>query len=135
MRIAESQDREHPSLQLCQVFKSYFDRLEESILVFKSENKLIYANRAACELYGREEEELLKMRPENYIHPETYQSFRNMIVTLDKGKEFRGKSHCISASKEKFEVEMEGTPVEVEGVKAYFCKFIPVMAEERKMSS
>lgn len=93
-----------------------FDTDPSGIFIYSQDGRLVECNRAACEMHGFTKEEMLGMAPKQFIHPDGYQTFVDFQAELERNGFFRGESCGITAEGEKFEVEVFGKPVMINGV-------------------
>ncbi len=94
-----------------EVIEVIFDTNPTGIFIHSQDGRLVACNRAACAMHGFSQEEMLGMAPRDFIHPEGYQTFINFQKALAETGSFQGEICGITASGERFDVEVVGRSV------------------------
>ncbi len=92
-----------------------FDTDPSGIFIYSTDGRLVECNRAACEMHGFTKDQMLGMAPKDFIHPDGYQTFVDFQAELERTGSFRGESCGLTSSGGKFEVEVYGKPVMING--------------------
>jgi PAS domain S-box-containing protein len=105
-KLAEAQLREREE-QYRGVFAATTDGL--SITDLES-GALIDVNPAFCAMHGRTRDEMLRMHPTEFIHPDDHQVFADFIAAVRAGGRFRGRARDFRRDGTVFPVEVLGSP-------------------------
>src|SRR5262245_2842077 len=71
---------------------------------------LVDVNPAFCAMHGRERDEMLRMHPTDFIHPDDHRVFREFLSTVRAGGQFRARARDFRRDGSVFPVEVFGTP-------------------------
>ncbi|MBD63595.1 MAG: hypothetical protein CME62_00170 [Halobacteriovoraceae bacterium] len=103
-----------------ELLEALFDVNPSGVFIYNLEGDLIACNDRACKMHGWSREEMSNMRPEEFIHPDGFQTFVDYQETLMKKGEFSGKSVGRRADGGKFEVEVFGKLIKVNDQQLYY---------------
>lgn len=74
-------------LQNFEQYHSIFQSVNEGLLIFNYDGKIVKANPAACKIYGYSHQELILLSGKDLVHPDYHHLFENLIrQTIDKGQ-------------------------------------------------
>ena len=90
-----------------------FENETIGIFIYNIEGDLVTCNAKACELHGWKKEEMLNMRPEEFIHPDGFQTFIEYQEELQREGHFWGFSVGRRSDGGKFEVEVTGRLIKI----------------------
>jgi PAS domain S-box-containing protein len=71
---------------------------------------LVDVNPAFCAMHGRGRDEMLRMHPTDFIHPDDHHIFQDFIATVRAGGQFRARARDFRRDGTVFPVEVLGTP-------------------------
>jgi PAS domain S-box-containing protein len=69
-------------------YDSIFDATGDGLAINDLDGTLVEANPAFCRMHGYTREELLRLRPDEFVHPSCHHLFRNFIATVAAGGTF-----------------------------------------------
>ena len=101
-------------------YRSYFDGATSGIFVYDPEGNLVDINPAACEMHGYSRDEMLSMNPREFIAPESHHVFDAFINNLMNNQTYHGHARGLRRDGSRFEVEVRGRLIEIEGEKYLF---------------
>ena len=117
-----------------EVIQVIFDTAPSGIFIYSLDRRLAECNRAACEMHGYSKEAMLGMAPQDFIHPDGYQTFIDFQKELEANGFFRGESCGLTADGGKFDVQVFGQPVMINGT-GYLYSVIRDITEGRRQTS
>ena len=83
------------------------------IFIYDLNGNLLDCNEAACKMHEMDKEEILKLAPRDFIHPDGYETFKKFQHELKTIGEFTGESSGLTKSGRKFDVEVYGKLVHI----------------------
>lgn len=99
-----------------QRFRTLYEVVTDSIIIFTSDGSITYANNAACKMYGYTREELIGLSADKLIHPDYFHGFENFRKAVEEKREFVTPSVNIRSNGEQFDVEVHGAGFTQNGV-------------------
>ncbi len=106
--------------------RAYFAGTASGIFVYSPNGELLDVNPAACAMHGYSREEMLAMRPEQFIAPESLHVFHAFRNTVIQGDAFHGEARGLRRDGSKIDVEMEGRLINVDGEQLLFSSLTDV---------
>ncbi len=113
------------------MLRAYFEGTASGIFVYTTEGLLVDVNPAACTMHGFTRTELLSMTPDQFIAAESHHVFEAFRVTVLQGRNFSGEARGLRKDGSKFDVEVEGRLIRVDGEQFLFSSLTDV--SEKKM--
>jgi PAS domain S-box-containing protein len=101
-------------------YKSIVETTHDAIYIYNRKGKLVFINKAACELHGMERDELLAKDPKKFIHPDSIRVFYHFISTLERGNKFKGFAQGLRKDGSIRDVEIYGCPITFNGELHYY---------------
>ena len=127
------QQNEEILLQKQALYRSIFETVNDGIFVNDLETgMLVEANPVACRIHGYSHEELLRIPPSQYVHPDSYHVFTEFVETVKAGREFTGQAVGVRKDGSLFDVELQGTTVNYNG-KLYALSAIRDISDRKRL--
>lgn len=92
-------------------YRQIFESVNDCLLVYDQDHRIIEANPAACETYGYSRKELLELHARDLIQPEYFHDFENF------GRQLKTRGYFYSES---VNIRQDGTPFDVDVRGTYF---------------
>jgi PAS domain S-box-containing protein len=109
--ITERKQAEVALQQKEEQYRTIFEAVSDSIFINDLETgQLVEVNPAAYQMHGYSREEMLKLPPTTYVHPDFINVFNDYIQTLKRGKPFSGHAAGVRKDGTFFDIEVVGTP-------------------------
>ncbi|NES94997.1 MAG: PAS domain S-box protein [Desertifilum sp. SIO1I2] len=90
-------------------YRSIFEASRDALFVNELDGTLVEVNPAACEIFGYPYDELIKLKPETYIHPDYHHLLDEYFATIQAGGEYRTQAIDIRKDGSLFHVDVLGT--------------------------
>lgn len=90
-------------------YRAVFDNVQDAILVFDREGRVIEVNPAATALYGYGRDEFLRLRGRDFVHEDYYEVFEQFMEKVPRLGSFSGQSVDVRKDGSEFEIEVTGT--------------------------
>ncbi|MCD6162936.1 MAG: PAS domain S-box protein [candidate division Zixibacteria bacterium] len=129
--ISEKKLAEEKQQQNSEQYHSIFQSVNDGLLIYNLNGKIIEANSAACKIYGYSHQEILSLSGKDIAHPEYNHIFENFFrQTIDKGQ-FCCESVDISKDGSFINIEVHGTSFNYHG-KPHLLAIIRDITERKK---
>ncbi|AFY44418.1 PAS domain S-box protein [Nostoc sp. PCC 7107] len=97
-------------------YRSIFETVNDGISVVDlNTGKLVAANPAFCQMHGYSQAELFQLSPQDYIHPDCFQLFGELINSIKAGSEFHTQGVDIRKDGTYFDIEVTGKVLNYNG--------------------
>ncbi len=121
-RLAELRRRAEETLrQREEQFRKIFETTTDGIFVFSPTKKLVDANPAVCALHGYRREQMLRMDPREFLHPDSRPVLEAFFETIASGKEFHAEARGVRSDGTTFDAELYGVPYRIRGELHFFA--------------
>lgn len=107
-------------------YQAYFNATPAGMFVYAEDGTVLKVNETACRLHGFSQEEMLSMRPQDFIAPESHHIFEEFRAALSRGDSYSGDARGLRRDGSRFEAEVDGRLVEVGGRKLLFGSVLDV---------
>jgi PAS domain S-box-containing protein len=107
--IAERQRAEASLAEREAQYRSIFESTSDGLLIIALDGELVDANPAAARMHGYEAEDFAKLRPEQFIHPDSWPLFARFLEQVRAGETFRARAVDLRKDRTSFPVEILGT--------------------------
>ncbi|MBZ0110848.1 MAG: PAS domain S-box protein [Thermoanaerobaculia bacterium] len=103
-----------------------FEATTSGIFVYSRAGNLIAINQAGCRMAGRTRDEILGMDPREFIAPESHHVFTAFSQAVGRGETFFGEATGLHKDGSRYEAEVTGTTVEIEGETCFLSSLTDV---------
>lgn len=96
-------------------YRGIFEATSDGLVINSLQGQVVEVNPAFCEMHGYTREEMLKLSPTDFIHPDSHPLFKDFIATVSKGGYFQAQAVDIRKDGTPFHVEVHGTSFTYKG--------------------
>ncbi|HXH01879.1 MAG TPA: PAS domain S-box protein, partial [Candidatus Competibacteraceae bacterium] len=96
-------------------YRAIFNASVDGIAFWNPDGRLVDLNPAFARMHGYSREELLRMDPQQFVHPTSWDQFQRFIETLSTGQPFHTEARSMRSDGTAFDVEVNGIPMEYQG--------------------
>ena len=89
-------------------YRSIFESTTDGLLIFDLEGELVDLNPAAARMHGYSMEEFRRLKPSQFIHPDSLPLFEQFVETVRAGREFRTRARDLRRGGTPFYIEIVG---------------------------
>lgn len=118
-----------------QLYLTVLNTNPNGIFIYDIEGNLVDCNDTACRLHGYSKEEMMRMGPRQFIHPDGMQTFLAFSKAVARGEEFLGESCGVRKNGEKFFVEVFGKQITVNQKKYLFSTIRDISALKEQLKT
>ena len=115
-------------------FKKIFENLQEAIFITDEQSIIVYANPAACSIYGYETDEFTGMSCKDIIAEEFYPVYEKYLDDVKAKGCFAGEAIDIHKSGRKIFTQVRGIEINIKGL-TYLVAIIRDVTNEKHMLS
>lgn len=90
-------------------YRAIFEATGDGVIIADMEGNLVDVNPALCRMHGYSREEMLRLYPTEFIHPDYHAVFAEYMVSLNEGNSYRTTALDIRKDGTAFPVEVNGT--------------------------
>ncbi len=106
--IAERQRAEAALAERETQYRSIFESTTDGLLIFDLEGELVDLNPAAARMHGYSIEEFRRLKPSQFIYPDSLRLFEQFVETVRAGREFRTRARDLRRDGTPFYIEVVG---------------------------
>jgi PAS domain S-box-containing protein len=101
-----------PALEL---LSAPFEASLDGVMVIDDDDRIIYANPAACAITGAQLDELLGRDAMSYMPPHERESFQQLVASKQPGSMLRGSMTMLRPTGDELHVDYTAVPIVVDG--------------------
>jgi PAS domain S-box-containing protein len=113
--ITDRKLAEQAALDAERRYRAIFEATRDGLIINAADGAIIEANPAACRMHGYTYEQFLKLRPDQFIHPDDLPLFADFVCVTAGGGEFRCRARDVRSDGTVFPVEVLGTSFQYNG--------------------
>lgn len=123
MRRALEEKEEH--------YRRIFEEAVNGFFVYSLDGELLDFNSRACRLHRVSEEEMRRMKPDQFIHQDSLPVLAQFLEAAREGREIRGEAIGIRSDGSLFEAEVFGVPHDMNGERRLLSMVVDVTERNR----
>ncbi|WP_290652839.1 PAS domain S-box protein [Aquisalimonas sp.] len=96
-------------------YRTIFDASVDGLALWNREGRIVEANRAFCGMHGYSRNELLRLDPRAFVHPDSWRKLEQFLEFLQAGHPFQTEALDMRSDGSAFPVEVSGVPIDYGG--------------------
>lgn len=96
-------------------YRAIFEAAVNGFFIYTLDGELIDVNPTACRMHGYTREEMLNLRPFDYVHPESHAGFQQFLQTVGAGERYESAAIGVRKDGGVFYADVIGVPYYVGG--------------------
>ncbi|WP_069472384.1 ATP-binding protein [Candidatus Marithrix sp. Canyon 246] len=113
-------------------YLSIFNAARDAFIISDFDGNIVEGNPQACQMYGYNYDELIKLSTKNLVHPDYYYNFKRFIFETQNKGEFETESLDIRKDATIFNVDVRGSTFEYKG-KVHILRVVRDITERKQM--
>ncbi|BAY25808.1 putative histidine kinase [Calothrix sp. NIES-2100] len=109
--ITERKQAQNALAQQESLYRTIFENVSDGINIIELETgNIVIANTAVCQMHGYSQEEFMRLKPPEFIHPDSLPIFSEFIGAIQAGSQFRTQAVDVRKDGTLIDVEVTASP-------------------------
>ena len=115
-------------------YREIFEATTDGLIVIAKDGSPVEANSAFCRMHGYSKDELLQLKPHDFIHPDSHGQFQEFVSAVTARRPFHCEAIDVRKDGSCFDVEVDGIPFSYQG-QAHLLGRVRDISERKRSES